>query len=581
VTTYATETAALARTPVDLLVITLDGCSLTFGQAPCTATGTPCYNTWATCRARSAYTRVDKVFKFSSIDVPLPFAGPRPYLVKASSLPTEIKDKITVKGRLTVTLADEPDADIGLDPYRDQRASVPVTSYWRKILARYRYQGRAIALYRGYIGLPETDYQLRWAGVIDNVRLDRDQVRIEAVDLLQALDKIEIPPKVQIDLVAECAAGATEATLSDVSALPATGYVRIDDEIIKYTGVNTSSNQITGLARGQFDTLDATHSADTKVEIVCHITGNPVDVAKALLTNDPDITVSNPPGAGIGPARVDSTAWTTWRDWPVLDLDVDAVLTSPTKASKLFAELMQIIGGSAWQNEDQQITLHRLLRNDPSRSYHAISDDANIVERSARVDLNDSSRLTRVVLYWDRDPLASDDDKPESYDAIEAVIDLGAESANDYGDIAQETIYNRWYRRSQPATQEDIARQIAATARRYLHARLDPRPRITLAVELKDEGIRVGDYVRLSTDEILDATGAPLNRAPYRVVKREPAGSKVRLTLEAVPGRPVCILAPAGTTTDHTSASEAEREYGYLAGSDGLMPDGSPGYVLY
>jgi len=578
--TFAAETAALSRKPIDLLVITLDGCSLTFGVAPCTATGTPCYNTWATCRDRANYTRVNKVFKFSSIDAPLPFSGPRPYLVSARPLPTEIKDKLTIKGRLTLTMADEPDGDVGLDPYLSSRANVPVTSYWRKILARYRYQGRSVELYQGYAGLTEAEYQLRWAGVIDNVRLDRDQVKIEAVDLLQSLDKIEIPPKIKCSLVAELSSSATDATLSDVSPLPSSGYVRIDDEIIQYTGVTAGSNQLTGLTRGAFGTTAATHSADSKVEIVCHITGNPIDVAQAMLTNDPDITVNNPPGAGIDAARVDSTAWTTWRDWPASDLDVDAVITSPTKAGKLFAELLHITGSSAWQNEAQQVTLHRLLHNDPSRSYHAIADDANIVERSARVDLRDDARLTRVVMYWDKDPLGKDDEH-DGYRAIEAVIDIGAESDNDYGDIKSDTIYNRWYRRGQPATQEDLSRTITAHTRRALHRSIDPRPRITLSVELKDEGILVGDHVRLSTDELLQPDGNPLDRAPYRVVRREPAGATVKLTLEALPSSPVVIIAPSGTTTDYSSASESDLEYSYIAESDGQMPDGAPGYTIY
>ena len=36
----------LVRTPIDLVVLTLDFCTLTFGQGACTATGEPCYNTY-------------------------------------------------------------------------------------------------------------------------------------------------------------------------------------------------------------------------------------------------------------------------------------------------------------------------------------------------------------------------------------------------------------------------------------------------------------------------------------------------------------------------------------------------------
>lgn len=58
-------------------------------------------------------------------------------------------------------------------------------------------------------------------------------------------------------------------------------YVKIDDEIIKYT--TTSNGQLTGIERGQFGTTDATHEAGASVETMLRITGNPFDVALQLL----------------------------------------------------------------------------------------------------------------------------------------------------------------------------------------------------------------------------------------------------------------------------------------------------------
>ena len=47
----------LSRTPVSLVVLTLDYCDNAFGAAPCNATGTPCYNTYRTCKDKDHYSR--------------------------------------------------------------------------------------------------------------------------------------------------------------------------------------------------------------------------------------------------------------------------------------------------------------------------------------------------------------------------------------------------------------------------------------------------------------------------------------------------------------------------------------------
>ena len=58
-------------------------------------------------------------------------------------------------------------------------------------------------------------------------------------------------------------------------------YVKIDDEIIKYT--TTNNGQLTGITRAQFGTTDANHDAGASVETMLRITGNPFDRALNLL----------------------------------------------------------------------------------------------------------------------------------------------------------------------------------------------------------------------------------------------------------------------------------------------------------
>lgn len=61
------------RTPVALVVLSMDFCGRTFGVDPCLATGTECFNTFPTCKFKSAYQNVGKDYRFTSADAPVPF----------------------------------------------------------------------------------------------------------------------------------------------------------------------------------------------------------------------------------------------------------------------------------------------------------------------------------------------------------------------------------------------------------------------------------------------------------------------------------------------------------------------------
>lgn len=62
------------RTPIVLVVLSMDFCGRTFGVDPCLATGTKCFNTWPTCKYLTAYLKTTKDYKFTSRAAPgIPF----------------------------------------------------------------------------------------------------------------------------------------------------------------------------------------------------------------------------------------------------------------------------------------------------------------------------------------------------------------------------------------------------------------------------------------------------------------------------------------------------------------------------
>lgn len=567
---YSAALESMARTPVTLVVLTLDFCGRTFGASPCLATGAPCHNTYKTCKYKGAWLRQSKDYKFSSADAPLPFkSGERPYLQAVNYLPTEIRDNLTVNGRLTAVFHDEPDSDVGIDPYVAQRPAAQGT-FWKKLLSRNpNYKGRQIKIYEGFAGLAEGDYQQRWAGVLDNIRLDGDSIKAEAVDLLKSLADVEAPPKLDIKLVADINAVAAAITLTTVSGLDSpSGYVRLKDEIIYYTGRNTGTNQITGCQRGFFGTTASTHKANDKVQKVRYYApANPFNHLKTMLLTD----------AGIGASYVDTAAFDYWRDWPGGEVDFSAIVSEPTKLDKLYFEVIDLVDAKSWVGEDLKITIRRNVPNEPGRAYHTITDEANIIHDSAAVDLNEKSRLTRMSIYWDRAAVSRADDSA-AYARLDVAVDADAEGANEYNETIEKKAYCRWLR-SGYMQEEPMQTYIKNLLARRLFRQRDAQPILDLDVELKDSGIKTGAYCRVSTDELANADGSPIAGQIFQTIKRAGKGHRLELSLLRLPPEKWGFIAPNDTPA-YDAATEAQQEYGFITDSSGLIND-RPGYYIW
>ena len=559
--TYASKTADISRTPCTLIEIDLDFCSLTYGVGACTASGasgTECYNTYPTCQDKANFAKTTKTYQKTSLNTAVPFPGPRPYLDKTTFLATEIKDKLSVKQRVKATFVDEPDTDIGIDPYVANRSSVQGT-FWKKLLARNpNYKGRPFRQYQGFIDEPENEFEERFAGTIDNITLKRGTVTIEAVDLLSSLSDVTIAAEIEAELNADVTDSATEMTFTNIDwdSVPefseATGYFKLDEEIVYYGAKNTTTNVVSSLTRAMFGTTAAAHSEGDSVQPVYYFApDHPYDHMDTLLTL-----------AEID-SRMNTTAFADYRDFPGTAVDFSAIIHEPTKASDLFWELVNFTNSVVWQDEEQQISIRKLLANEPGRSYGEINDTEHIVGGSSSADLNDKSRVTRVILYWDRTTLG-DEDEVSSYQTIDIAIDADAESANEYNDVIEEKLFCRWLRHGymQDETIEEYAELLV---RRRLMAKRDAQEIVTFKLELKDEGLKTGDSTKLTTDALSEIDGSDLTSQSFMVIKRDPSKGKsneLEYKVKRMPKKRICFIGDqfedgllSGTNSDFNTAT--------------------------
>lgn len=581
-TDYATAIDRISRTPVTLLIVTLDACANTFGVAPCTATGEPCYNTFHTCKDQPNYNRTTKDYQYCSADAPLPFAGPRPYLMRERPLATEIKDKISSTGRITFDLADEPDGDVGIDPYLAQRTTVPQTSYWRKLIARNpNYTGRPVKMLRGVLGMAMVDFDEDWSGNLEQITIASGIAKLEVVDPLKSLADVTVPPKISVKLAADILEQSDSVSLDKIDGLPASGYVKTGDEVISYTGLNTTTRQLTGCIRGALGTTAEPHSADAKVTLACYYPPtNPWDLLIGMLTSSSDITISNPPGAGIDAGQIDSAVFTAWRNL-VPDVPFSALVTSATKLDKLFWEVVSLLDAHCWYSEGQKITIRRNMDDTPGTTLESWTDAANVVLGSPKVDLNPESRANQIVLRWDLDPLGKAGEEAD-YNRIDIAVNGETSGVNSYNKPAEKELLCRWLRTTwAPYLQEElIENYVRALTARQLFRRADAMALIDLEVEIKDGAVRTGQRVKYTTDELLLPNGQPLDAALFEITKRQHLGARLAYRLMRQPTSRTAFFAPAGHP-DYADASEAEREYAFFSDTAGELPDGSPGQTFY
>jgi hypothetical protein len=559
-----------SRKPCTKMVIVPDFCTRSFGEQPCTATGTPCYNTYFTCKDKFAYERGSKEYTFVS-GGSQPFrTGERPYLLSATYLPTEIKDNLTIGGRVKAMLADEPDGDVGVDPYLSQRSSVQGT-FWKKFHARNpNLEKRYAYFYEGFEGLAESGFQLRFVGAIENVDNSDWKQSFEVVDLLRALKDVKIPAKIDVKLLNDITVSQTEFVCESLEGLPAAdGLIKIGDEIVHYDGLIPDQNMIVNITRGYLNTAPAATAAGAKISLIKYYPlTNMFDRILALLQEE----------GGIEKERIDLEAFSFWRDMPGGEPDVDAVIVDEETVETLVFELADLADCKIWQNEQQKITIRRNLPNIPGRTYKFLSDSANFIKDSVKVNQNKGSRLTRAYAFWDRRALLTTGTE-QQYMRREIAVDVEAESNNGYS-VSKEKFYPlRWFSFLNQQ-EETVSNYLHATMVRRVWRQKDPLPILTADVGMKDSDVLTGDFVKVTTNAIQDSAGNPLSRGTFEIIKRDPKDKAITLTLLRVCPRKVAFWAPEGLP-EYASATDADKEYGYFCNERGVMDNEDGPYCFW
>ena len=428
-----------ARRPIEVVEIVQPLCSRVFGTSPCLAVGIKCYNTDFTCKFREALDLTDSMsLKFVRADAnawilpasealaaengdqitteggdpfvaeyidPYQPALAIPALVSYSTAPTSLnvsggsrdKSPLGYRAVANIRIKDFPWNDVDTDPYRTSRTYDPIErgSFWTKWLARNPFHvGYTIRIYEGVEGDALVD-MIKREYVIEKIDHGRDGVNITAKDILsQVTEGGQTAPQLST--------GSLSLDLTDVAAsftvvgavladYPATGWVRIGDELLAYTGRALSGLDIdfTGVTRGQLGSTAASHSQFDTVQRVIAYENEPfTDIIYDLLVT----------WGGIDAAFITLADWTSefnvWRP----TFSFTAYLTAPEEIDKLVGEICLQAQVNIWWDERVQKILLKSQRPDFEGS--TLTANANILAGSYSMKEKPQERVSQVWVYY-------------------------------------------------------------------------------------------------------------------------------------------------------------------------------------
>lgn len=510
------------REPLQIVEIVQPLCSRVFGTAPCLATGDKCWNTDATCKFITALDLTGEVL--------MRFVAPAanrslasgfqpstaiPALMSVNTSPTVLNvgagnediQPLGLRAVAEVTIKDFPFNDVGFDPYLSTRAYDPLTrgSFWSKWLARNPYHvGYILRVYDGYFG-DDLSAMIKREYSIEKIDATRSAVRITAKDILRKVTDTKVTAPAlspgALSLALTAVATTFQAAGAVLADYPATGRLRINNEIMAYTGraIVGTNVEFTGVTRGQLGTTAAAHNQFDRVQRVLSYESTPVaDIIYDLLTV----------WAGIPAAYIDKPAWdaeqTEWREL----YQFTAHITDPVEVQRLLGELCQQGLVNIWWDERVQEILYRAQR--PNFAPNTLTQEGELVSDSVVIEEKPERRASQVYVYFGlRNPTLSLADKA-SFANAEAFIDVDKE--RQYGEPAVREIFCRWVNTSV------IARTLASA---YLLRFRDVRRYISFDLTAKDIATCwTGDVLQIRHFLRVDATGLELVQ-PWLITSAE------------------------------------------------------------
>ena len=577
------------RIPVTVIEIDQDRCALTFSEGACPATGEPCYNTLATCKATEAYTLGDPLtLRFSMADRAEGFDEyVIPNIKSVTTDPTRInvggrrgrESPLGLRSQAKVQAIDHPHSDQLVDPYVSQRSYDPLerSTFWAKWLRRNPYYvNRPMRIKEGFAGQSLNEMQTR-NYIIERIEGpdSSGRVSIAAKDILRLADndKAKAPAlssgKLLVEYPEESTASfiVTGGTLAQYTAY-GTKAVHMGDEVIRYTSVTELSNgdlEFSGITRATDGSEQQSHDAEDSVQACLeYVNANPWDVVYDLLTE-----------FGSVPTRFcNLSAWTAEGERWLANYPLTRLLTEPEGVTTLLGELSeQCLFYLWWDERSQQVRFKAIA---PSiGGVPLLTERDNLLADSVSIKIKPDERASEVwVNFLPRDA-TSDDKKRKEFRRTRARVDLEAASDFQYQERIVYEVFSRWLT-------TDV--QSSLLALRLLNTFRDPPKYLSFSLDVAQRDIGPGDSFDVQYRGFVDDSGLS-TPVRYEVISSHEPDNMGRVKIEAIQSlyganRRYGLIAPNDTPVYGNADDDTRASYVFISQNDGTMTNGDDGYQI-
>lgn len=531
---WDTERSKSGKHPFQWIEFEVDRCIHTYGTAPCAAaigvTGAfKCVNGWQTCQDKEnfssepywiriceAISAVPIEFDFS--DPGVPFFLPLLRDVRHEPGVPNPGESLGSRTKITAEFVDSPHHDIGIDKYISERSydAMEQGTFLRKIKARFPFFiGRRFRWYQGYLdqqgptsisAFRKREYIMEsWPGPNSTGKSS-----IIAKDVLKLLDdeRAQAPKKSKGELAVALDATTSHTQIDittpddteyDLKAGESIDYVRIGQEVFKYTGTTDISGgvRLTGVTIGApapYVTTRSSHAIGDAVQRCRYFQGTIPAVVEELMTDYGD----------MDPTFIPSAEWADEAEIWLAGDDVARLVTEPEGVKSLIDEIIsQTLTWAFWHDEiDQEIKFRAMHPPDVGEPVLALTDQANLVADSIQITDTVDKVINEVqVLYAQLDP-TKNKDEISNYRKGLAVLDGDSQGTNELGQRRIKRIFARWH----PDTNSAV---VLRHATRTLKSRVRNLVTVQFKLERKDENVRTAQFADLTTLYIIDEFGVP------------------------------------------------------------------------
>lgn len=473
-----------------------------------------------------------------------------------------------------IQFTDAPHSDYPFDPYRSDRDYDPLTrsTFWAKWMQRNKF-GKTrglVRLYAGYAG-QTLDQMRRQTYVLDAIDWSREATSLRCRDFLSLTEfrRAQVPRTSPGKLNAVLLDTDTSLTMDgdQTEAYPATGTLRIGDEIMTYTSIAyvefDDETTISGLTRGTDGSEALEHEIDEGVQLCRRYTGARIDdVLEELIVTDAAV-----------PAQVVDLAGLTFMYEDALDAyTLTTLISEPTGVDQLIGEIAEQCSFYSWWDERDQIVRFQAIQPLTGIA-KTFTQEADIIGDTFQIVERPKERITTISLFYNPRNFAGDLAKPTNFKNQLLVSNSTASGPDQFGKLPQtREIFSRWL---------TTEAQMNQTGSRYSVRFAEVPQYARFMVDAKDRQYWVGDYVSISHDYLIDARGARDSSRRWLIIEAEevePGHAQLIHCVDVTLDGLIYKITENGIGT--YTAELFGQGNAFITDNDGLNPDGSRGATI-